>query len=61
VITRSSGWSDIGPNGRRYVTDRAGPPARRREQFDIAAHALRIRTRTGGGEVLGSLALTTAP
>ncbi|MGW0931209.1 hypothetical protein [Streptomyces sp. NPDC002644] len=45
----------------REATDGAGPVARRLEQFDVAAHALRVRTRTGGGQVFGRFALTAAP
>lgn len=39
----------------------AGRWARCREELDIAAHALRLRTRTGPGHPLGRFALAAAP
>lgn len=45
----------------RDATEGAGPAARRRERFDIAAHAIRIRTHTGGRQVFGRFALAAAP
>ncbi|MGW4027624.1 hypothetical protein [Streptomyces sp. NPDC005009] len=45
----------------RDATGDAGPRARRREQLDIAAHAIRVRTHTGGGQPFGRFALAAAP
>ncbi|MFF9556092.1 hypothetical protein ACF1DY_09745 [Streptomyces albus] len=39
----------------------AGRWARCREELDIAAHALRLRTRTGSGHLLGRFILAAAP
>ncbi|MET9497844.1 hypothetical protein [Streptomyces sp. NPDC006552] len=43
------------------ATSEAGRATRLREQLDIAAHALRIRTRTGPGHPAGRFLLTAAP
>lgn len=43
------------------ATDGADARARRREEWDIAAHALRVRTALTSHQLLGRLALAAAP
>lgn len=45
----------------RHATEGANPHTRRRENWDIAAHALRIRTALTSHQPLGRFTLTTAP
>ncbi|MFE6974247.1 hypothetical protein [Streptomyces sp. NPDC057682] len=45
----------------RAATADASPAARRRERLDIAAHAVRVRTRTGADRPAGRFLVAVAP